>query len=160
GIGAGTKDFLKHPNILRVVVGESSPQRQQQQQAGSQLCVMEANIDDMTGEVAGHLTQRLLGGGSLDAWVSPIYMKKGRPAYTVHALSEQQDEERVLRVLFKESTTIGVRKRLVDRCSLRRQTLSVATKLGPVRVKVAWLDGIPTNAKPEYEDCKVRSAGN
>ncbi|CAM9404281.1 unnamed protein product [Choristocarpus tenellus] len=177
GIGAGTKDFKKHPNILRVICGNKLPQQQGQAMAvlsktnagrgtavewvTDSLCVLEANIDDMTGEVAGYVTERLLNEGSLDAWVSPIFMKKGRPAFTVHALCETQDQEQVMRVLFKESTTLGVRRRLLERCSLRREIVTVnIPSLGDVRVKTAWLDGVPVNTKPEFEDCKLLAIAN
>lgn len=104
-----------------------------------QLWMLEANIDDMTGEVAGYLTEKLLAGGSLDAWVSPAFMKKSRPAYTVHVLCEPQDQERFVRLLFVESTTLGVRRYSVDRCSLRRETVPCSTTFGDVSVKVRVL---------------------
>ena len=157
GIGAGTKDFEKHPNILRVIVGDvSAPAKAQEplkleelfvrapavgeaegeDWSTRQLRVLESNIDDMTGEAAGYLTEKLLEEGSLDAWVSPIVMKKSRPAFTVHVLCEPQDQERLMRLLFVESTTLGVRKRAVERCALRRKTVTAPTSFGDVRVKV------------------------
>ena len=154
GIGAGTKDFDKHPNILRVILGDVSappqaveplpiqdfaspaPGVEQANWTTRQLWVLEANIDDMTGEAAGYLTEKLLAEGCLDAWVNPIVMKKSRPAFTVHVLCESQDQERFMRLLFVESTTLGVRKRSVDRCALRRTTVTAATAFGDVRVKV------------------------
>lgn len=157
GIGAGTKDFDKHPNILRVILGEvpAPPPAQEPQPiqpvasvpsdgAGEtgdwiarQLWVLEANIDDMTGEAAGYLTEKLLEvPNCLDAWLSPILMKKGRPAFTVHVLCEPQDQEQFMRVLFTESTTLGVRRRSVERCALRRKIVLASTTFGDVRVKV------------------------
>ena len=101
------------------------------------LWVLEANIDDMTGEAAAYLTEKLLEvPNCLDAWLSPILMKKGRPAFTVHVLCEPEDQERTMRVLFTESTTLGVRRRSVERSALRRKTISVSTTFGDVRVKV------------------------
>lgn len=166
GIGAGTKDFDKHPNILRVILGEvpAPPLAQEPQPihasvpsdgAGEtgdwiarQLWVLEANIDDMTGEAAGYLTEKLLEVPKcLDAWLSPILMKKGRPAFTVHVLCEPQDQEQFIRVLFTESTTLGVRRRSVERCALRRKTVSTSTTFGDVRVKAGvifcrWRAGV------------------
>lgn len=157
GIGAGTKDFEKHPNILRVIVGDvSAPAKTQEPLeleelfvrapavAGAEggdwstrrLWVLEANIDDMTGEAAGYLTEKLLQEGSLDVWITPIVMKKSRPAFTVHVLCERQDHGRLMRLLFVESTTLGVRKRPVDRCALMRKTVTAPTSFGDVRVKV------------------------
>lgn len=106
--------------------------------ATRQLMVLEANIDDMTGEAAGYLSEKLLEDPNcLDAWLSPILMKKGRPAFTIHVLCEPEDQERFMRVMFTESTTLGVRRRCVERCALRRKTLSVSTAFGDVRVKVS-----------------------
>lgn len=90
----------------------------------------------MTGEAMGHLTEKLLKEGSLDAWITPILMKKSRPAYTLHILCDPQDVERFMRLLFVESTTLGVRKRSVERCSLRRDVINASTSFGDVRVKV------------------------
>lgn len=154
GIGAGTKDFDKHPNILRVILGgvsaapkalEPSPIGDIDTAAGTKesewttrhLWILEANIDDMTGEVAGYLTEKLLDEGSLDAWVTPIFMKKSRPAFTVHVLCEPQDQDRFMRLLFVESTTLGVRRRWVERCALHRQTVTASTAVGDVTVKVS-----------------------
>lgn len=157
GIGAGTKDFEKHPNILRVIVGDVSATAKAQEPleveellarappvvgaeggdwSTQQLWVLESNIDDMTGEAAGYLTEKLLEEGSLDAWITPIVMKKSRPAFTVHVLCEAQDQARFMRLLFVESTTLGVRKRAVERCALRRKTATASTSFGDVRVKV------------------------
>ncbi len=109
------------------------------------LWVLEANIDDMTGEAAAYLTGQLLEvPGCLDAWLTPILMKKGRPAFTVHALCEPEDQEQTMRVLFTESTTLGVRRRSVERCALRRKIVSVSTTCGDVRVKVG--DGTRSRA--------------
>lgn len=165
GIGAGTKDFDKHPNILRVILGEvpppppsGEPQPVEQiraspadgaRETGSwimrQLWVLEANIDDMTGEAAGYLMEVLLEAGCLDAWLCPILMKKGRPAFTVSVLCEQHDQERFVRLLFTESSTLGVRRRSVERCALRRKTVPVSTTFGDVRVKVGERVRLPHN---------------
>lgn len=101
-----------------------------------ELSVLEANIDDMTGEAAGYLMEVLLEAGCLDAWLCPILMKKGRPAFTVSVLCEKHDQERFVRLLFTESSTLGVRRRSVERCALRRKTIPVSTTFGDVRVKV------------------------
>lgn len=127
------------------------------------LCKLEANIDDMSGEVAGYLTEKLLDGGSLDAWTSPAFMKKGRPAYTVHVLCHHKDQEELLRLLFSESTTLGVRKYSVERCSLRRKVITSSTALGDVRVKVrtgrchAEASMAATNSPPPHSACRARA---
>lgn len=155
GIGAGTKNFDKHPNVLRVILGDvcSPPEAVEPlpleevvapaDGAGwaawttRRLWILEANIDDMTGEAAGYLTEKVLEEGSLDAWVSPIFMKKSRPAFTVHVLCEPQDQERFMRLLFVESTTLGVRRRSVERCALHRKMVTACTAYGDVRVKAS-----------------------
>lgn len=156
GIGAGTKDFDKHPNILRVIIGDvsaippelrpdpvdhlyQSNKREHEDWSTRRLCMFEANIDDMTGEVAGHLMEKLLGDGCLDTWLSPVFMKKNRPAYTVHVLCESNDQHHIMRLLFMESTTLGVRRYFVERCSLRRQMVTSSTPFGDVQMKVRRL---------------------
>lgn len=89
---------------------------------------------------SGYLAEKLLEEGCLDAWLCPILMKKGRPAFTVHVLCEPQNQERFARLLFTESTTLGVRRRSVDRCALRRKIVSVSTTFGDVRVKVGTFE--------------------
>lgn len=107
------------------------------------LRVFEANTDDMTGEVAGYLVEKMLAQGALDAWVTPILMKKSRPAFTIHVLCEGGDEDGLLRLMFTESTTLGIRRYSVERCSLRRQMITSATSFGEVRVKVCMFSVIP-----------------
>lgn len=119
--------FLRAPAVVGAEGGDWSTR---------QLWVLEANIDDMTGEAAGYLTEKLLAEGSLDAWITPIVMKKSRPAFTVHVLCEPRDQGRLMRLLFVESTTLGVRKRAMERCALRRKTVTAPTSFGDVRVKV------------------------
>lgn len=119
--------FVRAPAVVGAEGGDWSTR---------QLWVLEANIDDMTGEAVGYLTEKLLAEGSLDAWITPIVMKKSRPAFTVHVLCEPRDQERLMRLLFVESTTLGVRKRAVERCALRRKTVTAPTSFGDVRVKV------------------------
>ena len=240
GLGAGSKDFPGHPNVVRVVIGEVPPQQQQggggttlpqplaplkpasdghahshhshghghdhdhghgggegtaaAAAAGEEedeeeedwrgkhdwlveeLCVVECNLDDITGEAVGYASAALFARGALDVWTVASTAKKSRPALVLHCLCRPAQRAAVLEALFSETTSLGVRVRPVERCSLRRsvRTISVtlpgaaqspltsepaAAAAAPpttsceIRCKVATLDGRVVNAKPEFEDC-------
>lgn len=125
------------------------------------LLVLEANIDDMSAELLAGLIGVCLDAGARDAWLSPILMKKGRPAHILSALCEPGSADAVERAIFVNSTTIGVRRYEVARRAAERTFERVATPFGEVTVKVASLDGTRVNAAPEYEDCErlARAAG-
>jgi hypothetical protein len=146
GWGAGTAELPDRPNLLRVVVGRAGA-------PAPPLVVIEANVDDMSPEIAGWLAERLLGAGALDAWLAPIQMKKGRPGVMVGALARAADRAAVESVLLAESTTIGVRSHAVERRELPRHIETVETPWGPIPVKVAG-DGVAHNASPEFEACR------
>ncbi len=151
GFGAGTREIPGRPGLLRAVLGRPEPG------SGSELdcCrVLEANIDDITGEVAAEAAAALLRAGALDAWVTPIQMKKGRPALTLSALCRREDFDRVAELMLGETTSIGLRHYPVGRVEMRRRIRSVETSYGPVRVKLAAGPGGARNAAPELEDCK------
>ncbi|MCL6517581.1 nickel insertion protein, partial [Alicyclobacillus sp.] len=122
------------------------------------LWVLEANVDDMPGEWAAHAIQRLLEQGALDAWLTPVVMKKGRPGLQVHVLCEGPHRDALVEMLQEETTTLGVRYYSVARTALPRRWVTVSTAYGPVRVKVAERDGRLVNAAPEYEDCRRAAA--
>ena len=148
GYGAGARDFAGTPNVTRVVVGEgeSAPQ-------GDRVLVMEAEIDDMNPQLFGGLIEALLAQGALDAFYTPIYMKKGRPGTLVTVIAPPAAREAVSAALFRETTTIGVRYREAARECLARETVVVPTAAGEIRVKVARRDGFVVNAAPEFDDC-------
>jgi uncharacterized protein (TIGR00299 family) protein len=147
GWGAGTAELVDRPNLLRVVVGRALAP------VAAALVVLEANVDDMSPEIAGWLVERLLGAGALDAWLAPIQMKKGRPGVMVGVLARTADRALVESVLLAESTTIGVRAHAVDRRELPRHIETVSTPYGQIPVKVAT-DGLAHNAAPEFEACR------
>lgn len=118
------------------------------------LVLLEANIDDMTGELIAPLPAILMEAGALDAWLTPIIMKKGRPAQMVSALCVEETAPMVRRALFLNSSTLGVRSREVERQALERRFEEVATPWGAVRVKVALIDGLVLRGAPEYGDCE------
>ena len=146
GYGAGTREGAALPNVLRVFVG----------QAGEGACdsavELSANLDDCTGEIIGATIAKLLAAGALDAWASPIYMKKSRPAWMLSALCAPADAARMEEIIFVETTTLGVRQRSCRRSKLARRHVTVETPYGAVRIKVAGRDGRDLTASPEFAD--------
>lgn len=149
GWGAGTREGKRLPNLLRVFIGELDP-------AGETDAAVEvsANIDDCTGEVLGATLDKLLLAGCLDAWASPIIMKKSRPAWMVCALCSPADEAEAARILLSETTTFGLRRRTCERTKLDRRFETIETRYGPIRVKIGLLAGREMTASPEFEDCR------
>jgi uncharacterized protein (TIGR00299 family) protein len=145
GYGVGTRSWPDRPNVLRATLAEPA-------EAGD-LWVLETNLDDATGQIVARAVDAALESGALDAWAAPITMKKGRPAVLLSALVEEGRRAAVTRVLFAETPTLGVRRRRVERDVLAREVRTVETRHGPVRVKVAMLDGVEVGAQPEHDDC-------
>ncbi len=121
--------------------------------APEQVAILECNLDDMTGEALGYALERLLEAGALDVWFTPIYMKKNRPAVMLSALCEVGDSRRIGDCILRETTTLGVRRHLVDRQVAHRVMDEVQTPWGIVRRKLKLFDGRVLAIKPEYEDC-------
>ena len=155
GYGAGARDFAGTPNVTRVVVGKAEAALQ-----GDRVLVMEAEIDDMNPQLFGGLIEGLLAQGALDAFYTPIYMKKGRPGTLVTVIAPPAARESVSAALFRETTTIGVRYREAARECLSRETVVVPTAAGEIRVKVARRDGFVVNAAPEFDDCARAAAAS
>ncbi len=147
GWGAGGRD-LPHPNLLRVFVGEPAARASEQQ-----LVLIETNLDNMNPELFGHLMERLFEAGALDVFYTPIVMKKSRPATLVSVLAQPALAGTLADVLFRETTTLGVRLTDVARRCLEREWQEVETEYGRVRVKVGRMGSEALNAAPEYEDC-------
>ena len=151
GYGAGTRDPEGWPNVLRVVMGDTS--EGSQAQPGSvltgQVLLVEANIDDMDPRLFPGLLESLFNVGALDAWLTPVQMKKGRPGNVVSALVKSTQLRAVANVFFEESTTLGVRYRIVERLECSREFVVCPTRYGEIRFKVAG-----GNARPEFEDCR------
>ncbi|MHB1318294.1 MAG: nickel pincer cofactor biosynthesis protein LarC2 [Anaerolineae bacterium] len=119
----------------------------------TKVLLLECNLDDMTGEALGYALERLLEFGALDAWYTPIYAKKNRPAVVLSVLARLEDGDQVTRAILTETTTLGVRTRVVDRVVCERETVLAETRWGAVPCKVKRLDGQLLSVKPEYEDC-------
>jgi uncharacterized protein (TIGR00299 family) protein len=148
GLGAGTRELPEQANILRLFVGHVALAA-----ASDRVWVLETNLDDVPGEVVGFATGRLMEAGALDAWVTPIQMKKNRPGVLVSVLCDEARVADLEEILFRETTTLGVRRYPVSRHKLRRQAAEVETPYGVVRGKLGWLDGRPPAFSPEYDDC-------
>jgi len=148
GYGFGTRE-LPWPNALRVWVGETSPAGA----AETEELLLETNIDDMNPQFFEPLSERLFAAGALDVWLTPVTMKKGRPATVVSAIVPAQQRREVERAFFLESTTIGVRATPVSRTRAPRRLETVTTRWGDVRLKLRSWDGRVLGATPEYDDC-------
>src|SRR5256885_674383 len=148
GYGAGTKDPPDRPNLMRVVVGSRAAPGAQ----ARELVVMEANIDYLTPELMADAVQALLAAGALDAWTTPIQMKKGRPGMTLSAIGEPDAEPRLRTTFFEATSTFGVRSHRVTRAELERRIATVELTDGSVRVKVGLLEGRIVTVTPEHDD--------
>jgi len=151
GLGAGTRDLDELPNVLRVVIGEpvaldAGPGNREP------ALLLEANVDDLDPRLWPPVLTRLLDAGASDAWLTPIMMKKGRPAHTLSVLLPAKVAAAVRRVIFTETSTVGLREQEVGKRALARETRTVTVDGIPIRVKTALLEGAVVNAQPEYED--------
>ena len=148
GYGAGTKEFEAIPNLLRVMIGKIDREYET-----DTVIVVEANIDDMNPEIYPYVIERLMEAGAYDAFVLPVLMKKGRPGMILSAITERGKLDAVNAVIFKETTTLGVRTIPSERFKLPRSSREVKTSLGPVKVKVVVNEGTE-RIVPEFEECK------
>jgi pyridinium-3,5-bisthiocarboxylic acid mononucleotide nickel chelatase len=158
GYGAGHKDFAGQPNILRLFVGETAAEATEN--GADQVCVLETNLDDTSGELVGYCISRLWDAGALDVYTTAIQMKKNRPAVKLTVLCQPGDAGAMEDILFSETSTLGVRHWTAARHVLRRQPHSVVTPWGPVEGKIGWLrDDLPRFA-PEFESCRRLAAAH
>ena len=153
GYGAGTLDLGPSPNVLRAVIGERTARRTETPAASADVIKIECEIDDMSPQLFGPVLDRLLAVGALDAFLAPIQMKKGRPGTLLTVLSPPDRQTALVDVLFRETTTIGLRFTPVTRETLDREWVEVEITGGRVRIKVAGRHGETLNAAPEFDDC-------
>ncbi|AJG41660.1 hypothetical protein TRQ7_09475 [Thermotoga sp. RQ7] len=146
GYGAGTRD-LEIPNVLRGYLGflEGKSERD---------ILIETNVDDMNPQLFGYLMEKLFETGAKDVFYTPIYMKKNRPAVKVSVLCSEEKRDQILKVLFKESTSIGARILHLEKVEAPRKVITLETEYGKIPVKVAYFDSEVVNVSPEYETCK------
>src|SRR5947209_6694407 len=152
--GAGTRNFKNFPNVLRLVVGETTAAQHESAFPVEEITVLEANVDDMTPQVFGYVMEQALQNGALDAFGTPVQMKKSRPGMLLTVLCRNEDSQRLTKFILSETTTLGVRIRHESRAALTRRHVSVSTRWGNVRMKLANLNGSISNYAPEYEDCR------
>jgi uncharacterized protein (TIGR00299 family) protein len=151
GYGAGTRDGQKRPNVLRVLIGDAAPT------AGAdvdQVMLLETNLDDATPQTIGYCVEQLFSAGALDVWTQPILMKKQRSGVLLSVLCSPGDAAKMERIMFVETPTFGVRRRLVERAILKRRHETVATPFGEIHMKIGEREGV-TTATPEFEDCRA-----
>lgn len=155
GYGAGEKEFTI-PNLLRINIGEKIAKDKdfKDDYISDEAVLIETNIDDMNPEFYDYIMDKLFSQGALDVFLTPIQMKKNRPAHMLSIIVYEQNLKEILEVLFSESTTLGVRIREVKRLRLGQQNFIAETKYGKIRVKVGIFKGEIKNIAPEYEDCK------
>ena len=149
GYGAGDREFTETPNVVRVLVGEAIDKP-----SGSsmKIVVLECEIDDMNPQIFGLLMDRLYAAGALEVFYAGVQMKKNRPGTLMTVVARPEQREIMMEIVFRESTTIGVRYQELVRECLDREMITVTTPLGPVRFKVARREGRVYNAQPEFDD--------
>ncbi|MFW6155917.1 MAG: nickel pincer cofactor biosynthesis protein LarC [Armatimonadota bacterium] len=152
GYGCGDADFDPVPNIVRLTL--SRREEEARSDEARLVTVIEANIDDMTGELIPNAIDRALEAGALDCWSAPIVMKKGRPALLLRAICEPGRAEEVASLIMRETTTLGVRMTQMHRRCLARRRMTVGTKFGEVAVKLGYQGDEVVTISPEYEDCR------
>ena len=150
GYGAGTREYDNFPNVLRVMLGETVAQHP----ADEWLWLIETNVDDVSPQIIGYVMDRAFELGALDCYFTPVHMKKNRPGVLLSILSDKKQKESLMQLLFKETTTLGVRTYEVARRALERSMVRVETLYGPIDVKVAHLNGRVVNEMPEFEQCR------
>ncbi len=154
GYGAGTREYQDFPNVLRLMIGQTEAASA----TDERLWMLETNLDDASPQIIGHVMDRVLELGALDCFFTPVQMKKNRPGVLLSVLCGREEKEAVLRLLFMETTTLGVRSYEVSRRALERSVTRVETQYGPIDVKVAHLDGRVVNEMPEFEQCREAAA--
>jgi pyridinium-3,5-bisthiocarboxylic acid mononucleotide nickel chelatase len=149
GYGAGSKEFERWPNVLRVWLGEESDDN-----GGEGLVLLETNIDDMSPQVYGYLMEKLLAKKAADVWFTPVQMKKNRPAVMLSVLGPASLEDQLTAIIMRETSTLGIRSRRISRHIAQREIIEFESSLGHVRAKVKRFGTDIVEVSPEYEDCR------
>lgn len=157
GYGAGSADNAEKPNVLRLLIGERAAS-EPGEYWDAPVTAIETNLDDMSPQIYGYFAEKALETGALDVFSTPAQMKKNRPGLLLTLLAEPQNVSRLIDLVFRETTTIGVRTYELRRKTLAREFVPVVTPFGDVRMKVSRLNGAVLNATPEYEDCQKLAA--
>jgi pyridinium-3,5-bisthiocarboxylic acid mononucleotide nickel chelatase len=160
GYGAGTRDFPAQPNVMRIVVGEATASASAGEGARAPsshedtVIVLEANLDDLNPQVFGYVMEKLFEAGALDVFGTPVQMKKNRPGTLLTVLAKPEHADELTKIVFSETSTLGVRRREERRQALAREWQTVSTRFGNLRIKIASLNGSVSSYAPEYEDCR------
>ncbi|HKO98298.1 MAG TPA: nickel pincer cofactor biosynthesis protein LarC [Pyrinomonadaceae bacterium] len=149
GYGAGTREYKKFPNVLRVLIGDD-----QRSAHTERLTMLETNMDDISPQILGHVMDRAFELGALDCYFTSVQMKKNRPGVLLSVLCRGEMQAQLSEMLFAETTTLGIRSYEVERRALERNIVKVETQYGPIDVKVAQLNGHVIKEMPEYEQCR------
>jgi uncharacterized protein (TIGR00299 family) protein len=155
GYGAGTREYEKFPNALRLLIGEDqSSAAETAAPREERLWMLETNMDDISPQILGHVMERAFDLGALDCYFTSVQMKKNRPGVLLSILCRGDKRSSLSDLLFSETTTLGIRSFEVERRALQREIVAVETQYGPIDVKVAKLNGHVIKAMPEYEQCR------
>ncbi len=154
GYGAGQRNPASHANVAGLWLGEELDSAGNAVPIASGLTLLETNIDDMPGELFGHVQELLFKMGARDVWFTPIQMKKNRPAVLLAALVPDNIADNAAHLLFTETSTFGIRRRPVERYEAERELLEFQSSLGRVTLKLKKRDGKVIQVAPEYEDCR------
>src|SRR5260221_9771261 len=152
GYGAGSADLEGQPNVLRIMLGESA--EKVVPGFNEEISVIEANLDDMNPQIYGYLSEKALAAGALDVYTTPVQIKKNRPGTLLTLLCKPQDAHVLMDLVFAETTTFGVRSYTAQRRTLPRESVSVHTQYGDVRIKLSRVNGRILHVAPEYDDCR------
>src|SRR5882762_9700023 len=152
GYGAGSADLEGQPNVLRIMLGEST--EKVVPGFNEEISIIEANLDDMNPQIYGYLSEKALAAGALDVYTTPVQMKKNRPGTLLTLLCKPQDAHVLMDLVFAETTTFGVRSYTAQRRTLPRESVSVHTQYGDVRIKLSRVNGRILHVAPEYDDCR------
>ena len=150
GYGLGTRDSQQYPNALALWLGD-----EQDSGYSTGVKLIETNIDDMSGEMLGYVQERLFGMGARDVWFTPIQMKKNRPATMLSVIVAADKEAEAVEMVMRETSTLGVRVRQLERIEAEREVIRIQTSLGEVAVKIKRLKGTIVSVSPEYEDARA-----
>jgi uncharacterized protein (TIGR00299 family) protein len=155
GYGAGQKEFASRPNLFRLMLGRPAAPASQEE-----MLAIETNIDDMNPQFFDHVMDRLFAAGARDVFLAPIQMKKNRPGTLLRVIADPGDQDKLTRIIFQETSTIGIRHYPIGRTILKRQAIDVKTRYGAVTVKIVDLPDGAKRATPEYDDIKRIATAN
>jgi uncharacterized protein (TIGR00299 family) protein len=159
GYGAGTREYEKFPNVLRMMIGETAGASTAKSGA-QELIMLETNIDDLSPQILGYVMERAFELGALDCWFTPIQMKKNRPAAMLSVLCEPGSKTVLTDLIYTETSTLGIRVKPVERECIEREIITVETVYGLIDIKIGTIDGRVVNAMPEYDHVRIAALQN